>query len=231
MGRRLRAAGMTAAVAAAREVEVTRLDPESAEWVASLVATGASQKPALARLHGLVVRVASAEVRRRAAVGGLAGAEESDLAHRAADDAMLAILSKIESFRGESRFTTWAYRFVVLEVSNQLGRHYRAHAAIHWEAEDWDELPARLDAEPGSYAEQAELVAEVRRAVDGALTDHQRRAFVAIVLNGVPVDAAVGELGPNRNAIYKTVFEARVRIRRQLVSSGFLLPDAAGGRS
>jgi RNA polymerase sigma-70 factor (ECF subfamily) len=104
--------------------------------------------------------------------------------NRRPTDAMLAILGKLHSFRCESRFTTWAHRFVVLEVSGKLGRHYwRRHPADHLEAEDWDRQPA--GAGPGEDAEHAELVKAVRQAIDETLTEHQRRMFVAVVLNEV----------------------------------------------
>jgi RNA polymerase sigma-70 factor (ECF subfamily) len=198
-------------------------DDASAEWLSALTGTGAAREAGLARLHGLLVRVAVRELRRREAGAWVSGRELDDLAHQAADDAMLAILGKLSSFRGESRFTTWAYRFVVLEVSSKLGRHYwRQHPAEHLEAEDWDRLPDRLAAGPGDDAERAELVKAVRQAVDETLTDHQRRLFVAVVLNEVPLDAMVACLGTNRNAIYKAIFDARRKIRGFLVANGYL---------
>ena len=199
------------------------LDDASAEWISALRGTGAAREAGLARLHGLLVRVAVRELRRREAGAWISGRELDDLAHQAADDAMLAILGKLGTFRGESRFTTWAYRFVVLEVSSKLGRHYwRQHPAEHLEAEDWDRLPDRLGAGPGEDAEHAELVKAVRQAVEEALTEHQRRLFVAVVLNEVPLDALVARLGTKRNAVYKAVFDARRKIRGFLVANGYL---------
>jgi RNA polymerase sigma-70 factor (ECF subfamily) len=198
-------------------------DDASAEWLSALTGTGAAREAGLARLHGLLVRVAVRELHRREAGAWISGRELDDLAHQAAADAMLAILAKLGSFRGESRFTTWAYRFVVLEVSSKLGRHYwRRHPAEHLEAEDWDQLPDRLGADPGEGAEHAELVKAVRQAVDETLTEHQRRLFVAVVLNEVPLDALVARLGTNRNAIYKAIFDARRKVRGFLVANGYL---------
>jgi RNA polymerase sigma-70 factor, ECF subfamily len=199
------------------------LDDASAEWICALNGTGAVREAGLARLHGLLVRVAVRELRRREAAAGFSGRELDDLAQQAADDAMLAILGKLGSFRGESRFTTWAYRFVMFEVSSKLGRHYwRQHPAEHLEAEDWDRLPDRLGAGPGADTEQAELVKAVRQAVEETLTEHQRRLFVAVVLNEVPLDALVARLGTNRNAVYKVIFDARRKIRGYLVANGYL---------
>ena len=207
------------------------LDDASAEWLSALTGTGAAREAALARLHGLLVRVAASELRRRETGGWISGRELDDLAHQAAGDAMVAILGKLGSFRGESRFTTWAYRFVILEVSSKLGRHYwRQHPAVYLEAEDWDRLPDRLGADPVEHAGHAELVKAVRQAVEETLTEHQRRLFVAIVLNEVPLDALVAQLGTNRNAIYKAVFDARRKIRAFLVANGYL-GEGRPGRS
>lgn len=202
---------------------VVTLDDASAEWIRALGATGAEREAALGRLHALLVRVAVRELRRREAANGVHGRELDDLAQQAADDAMLAILVKLDLFRGESRFTTWAYRFVILEVSSKLGRHYwRRHPAEHLETAVWDRLPGRLGASPDEAAEHAELVKAVRRAVEETLTEHQRRLFVAVVLNEVPLDALVARLGTNRNAVYKVIFDARRKIRGYLVAHGYL---------
>jgi len=168
-------------------------------------------------------------MQRREARSGITGPELDDLAHQAAADAMVAILARLGTFRGESRFTTWAYRFVVLEVSASLGRHYWSrHPALSLDAESWDRLPGRLGEDPGDQAEHAEMIAAVRQAVSMTLTDHQRLLFVTVVLNGVPMDAAVAHFGINRNAIYKTVFDARRKIRAFLVANGYLEEKGRG---
>src|SRR5216683_3033294 len=103
------------------------LDEESREWLRCLSGTGrdgrgtAEREQALARLHDLLLRAASAELRRRSRPAGVEGRERDDLAHQAADDALLAITGKLDRFRGDSRFTTWAYKFVIFEVSAELG--------------------------------------------------------------------------------------------------------------
>jgi RNA polymerase sigma-70 factor (ECF subfamily) len=150
------------------------------------------------------------------------GQELDDVAHQAADDAMLAILAKLAGFRGESRFITWAYRFVILEVSSKLGRHYWRNPPIALDAGQWERLPDRFGIDPARHAEAAGIFAEVRRVVDDELTAHQRRVFVAIVVDGIPLDALAAELGLRRNAVYKVIFDARRKIRRALVAKGYL---------
>jgi RNA polymerase sigma-70 factor (ECF subfamily) len=198
---------------------VTRPDPDSAAWLRSLREDG---EDGVARLRELLLRVALKEVHRRAPRVRISGPELDDIAHQAATDAALAVLTKLDGFRGESRFTTWAYRFVVLEVSSKLGRHFWREEGVRLDVEAWERLPDRFGLEPDRQAEWGELVAALQRAVDEELTPHQRQLFVALVLEGVPLDALVVELGSNRNAIYKAVYDARRKLRSALVANGYL---------
>ena len=199
-----------------------RLDPDSRQWVRVLSGTGSQREAGLARLHELLLRIARAELQRRSGQFRITGPELDDLAYQAAADALLAIDLKRGQFRGESRFTTWAYKFVIFEVSAKIGRHFWAHPAVPMDAEDWDRLPGRLGPDPAREAERRELADAVRRAVDIQLTPRQRKVFVAIVLNGVPLDALVAELDSTRNAIYKTMFDARRKLRAALAANGYL---------
>jgi RNA polymerase sigma-70 factor (ECF subfamily) len=206
---------------------VRPLDPDSAGWLAALRGTGAEREAALGRLHAMLVRIAQGEVRRRAPRLQLAGPELDDLAYQAAADALIAITGKLGQFRGESRFTTWAYRFVILEVSAKVGRHFWSRPGVRMDAEDWDRLPAVFGFGPAEEAEWRDLLAALRRAVDEDLTARQRTVFVALVLNGVPLDALVIELNSSRNAIYKMMFDARRKLRAALAANGYLhdVPD------
>jgi RNA polymerase sigma-70 factor (ECF subfamily) len=204
------------------------LDDESREWLRCLADHGQDgrgrieRERCLAQLHGMLVRAARAELRRRSGPAPIEGHEREDMAHQAAGDAMLAIIRKLGEFRGESRFTTWAYKFVVLEVSAQLGRRFRRHSAVQIGDEAWDRIPDRLGVDPARHAESAELAEALRAAVEGSLSERQRRVFVALVVEGIPLDALTVELGSTRNAIYKTMFDARRKIRAHLIAHGYL---------
>ena len=202
-----------------------RLDPESAEWCRVLSGTGPRREAALARLHGMLVRIARSEVRRRAPRLHITGPELDDLAYQAAADALVAITGKLGQFRGESRFTTWAYKFVIFEVSAKIGRHFWRHPAVPFDSEDWDRLPDRFGFNPAQQVEWRDLLAALHRAVDDKLTARQRAVFVAIVLNNVPLDTLVIELDTNRNAIYKTLFDARRKLRAALAANGYIGDD------
>jgi len=133
--------------------------PVPDEWVGALSAAGVERDRATARLHEMLLRVARAEARRRSGQLRICGPELDDLAHQAAGDAVLAIIAKIGEFRGESRFTTWAYKFVILEVSGKIGRHFWRNPGVPLGAEDWERLPERFGFEPAQEAEWRDLLA------------------------------------------------------------------------
>jgi RNA polymerase sigma-70 factor (ECF subfamily) len=195
------------------------LDRESAAWLDAL---DSEPEDSYARLHGLLLRIARGEVRRRGPAAGIDGPELDDLAHHAAADALVSIQRKLPEFRGESRFTTWAYRFVIFEVSTKIGRHFWRRPHTPFDSEDWSRLPDRFGLDPARETEWRDLISALRLAVDDVLTARQRQVFVAVVLNGIPGDALMHELGTTRNAIYKTLYDARRKLRAQLVSAGHL---------
>jgi RNA polymerase sigma-70 factor, ECF subfamily len=198
------------------------LDADSSGWVRALSEPGDERERAAARLHEMLLRVARGEVHRRSGRLRVSGPELDDLAHQAAADAVVAIIAKIGQFRGESRFTTWAYKFVILEVSAKIGRHFWRNPPVPLDAEDWDKLPDRFGFDPADQAEWQDLLAALRRAVDTELSPRQRQVFVAIMVNAVPLDALVIELKSNRNAIYKTMFDARRKLRAALAANGYM---------
>ena len=195
---------------------------ENCAWVRDLSSAGDRRELASRRLYEILLRAARAEAGRRATRLRLAGPELDDLAHQAAADALLAICGKIETFRGDCKFTTWAYKFVIFDVAAKVNRHFWQRAGVAFDEEDWDRLPARLGIEPESHAESRDLMTAVHRAVDENLTAKQRMVFVALVLNGMPTDVLADQLGATHNAIYKMMFDARRKLRAALVDAGYL---------
>ncbi len=209
------------------------MDVDSARWVRALAADSPACEATTGELHALLLRAAHAEATRRSGYSGVAGVELDDVATQAASDAVLSILRRLDSFRGDSRFTTWAYKFVIYEVSSKLTRHAWRREGAHLEPEAWERLPDALGVAPDEAAEARELVQAVRSGVDRVLTPHQRRVFVAIVVDATPLDALVEQLGTNRNAIYKVMFDARRKLRTHLEEQGYgeLLEGPAGARA
>ncbi len=208
---------------------VQGLDAASQEWVAGLQSSGPGHEDCVSALHGVLLRVARHEVARRAGALRLRGPELEDVAQQATDDALMSIRAKVAAFRGESRFTTWAYRFVMFEVSTKMGRHFWRERRASMDDDGWDRLPESWSSGPDAQSLHRELFAALRRAIDEDLTALQRRVFVAIALNEVPMDAFARELGANRNAVYKTLFDARRKLRASLVAAGYQPPYVSSG--
>jgi RNA polymerase sigma-70 factor, ECF subfamily len=198
------------------------------DWVSALSVPGPERDAALRDLHGLLVHAARRQVHRMGGVCAVRGAANLDeLANQAADEALVAILRKLHTFEGRSRFTTWAYKFAVLHAANAV----RAAAWRDREIElDGLELVADAAPQPGQYAEARDLAEMVRNLLDTVLTPHQRRVVVALVVDDVPIDVLADRLSSNRNALYKTLHDARVRIRAALRAEG-LLDDPVGDAS
>jgi RNA polymerase sigma-70 factor, ECF subfamily len=204
-----------------RDHAVTEIaaDPSSS-LLADLRAGGRTQQLAVERLHALLVRAARFEVaRRRPALPHLRGDELDDIAMEAADDAAVSVLRRLDEFRGESRFTTWAYKFALLEAAVKLRKRAWQGREIPLEPEEWTGLSAG-DPAPDVSAEQRELLALLQQAIRDALTPHQRQILVAIALNGVPIDVLAERLNTTRGALYKALHDARRKLREHLEEEG-----------
>jgi RNA polymerase sigma-70 factor (ECF subfamily) len=199
------------------------LDPDSREWLRGLRTHGREHDEAVARLHALLLRAARFEcARRRPALPHLRGNDLDDIANQAADDALVSILGRLDSFRGASRFTTWAYKFALLEAAVKLRRRAWQGREIPLEPETWS-LFSSAGVEPDESAEQSELLETLQQAIGDVLTPHQRRVLVALALNGVPIDVLAERLNTNRNALYKTLHDARRKLRAHLEDVGLSL--------
>jgi RNA polymerase sigma-70 factor, ECF subfamily len=204
----------------------TPLDDASRAWLADLRSTGATRDAAVARLHALLLRAARFEVsRRRPTLPHLRGNELDDIALEAADDALMSVLARLDDFRGASRFTTWVYKFALLEAAVKLRKRAWQGREVPIEPEAWDLLSGDIGT-PAVAAEQHELVRAVQAAIETELTPHQRRVLVALALNGVPIDVLGDRLGTSRGALYKTLHDARRKLRAHLDQQGFDLEEA-----
>jgi RNA polymerase sigma-70 factor (ECF subfamily) len=202
-------------------------DAESRAWLDDLSADDSRRQAAQRRLHGLLLRAARFEIkRRRATLPYLRGGDLDDLAHQSADDALLAILGKLEEYRGEARFTTWAYKFALLEAAVKLRRRAWQGREIPLEPEHWSLLAAQGES-PESGAEGREVLSSIGEAMQTVLTPHQREVLVAVAVNGVPIDVLAERLNTTRGALYKTVHDARKKLRLHLADRGLALGGIA----
>jgi RNA polymerase sigma-70 factor (ECF subfamily) len=201
------------------------LDAESRDWLRALRAGEPGREEAVARLHALLLRAARFEVaRRRPGLPHLRGGELDDIALEAADDALVSVLRRLDTFRGLSRFTTWAYKFALLEAAVKLRKRAWQGRELPLEPESWA-LFAADGLAPEAEAEQRELLGAIQAAIAEVLTPYQRRVLVALALNGVPIDVLAERTGTTRGALYKALHDARRKLRRHLAERGFPLDD------
>ena len=209
-----------AAALALNPVPAGLLDDESRVWLHDLRAQGPVREAAVERLHALLLRAARFEVaRRRPGLPHLRGDEFGEIALEAADDALMSVLARLDDFRGASRFSTWVYKFALLEAAVKLRKRAWQGREVPLEQESWD-LLSSAGLGPAGAAEQSELLAALQDGI-GALTPHQRRVLVALAVNGVPIDVLADRLNTNRGALYKTLHDARRNLRTYLTSRGF----------
>ena len=198
----------------------TLVDRDSSLWLERLNSQGAERQSAIAELHRLLVRAATFEVnRRRATFPHLRGGDLADLAEQSADDALIAILGKLDDFRGESRFETWAYKFALYEAAATVRKRGWQGREIPLSAEEWP-LIADQRARPDRDAEMTELLTAIRHEIEHGLSRHQREVLIALALNGVPIDVLADRLNTTRGALYKTLHDARQNLRRRLAARG-----------
>ena len=196
------------------------IDQESAEWLRDLQGSAAAREHATARLHELLIRVARGEAsRRRGTLPGRAIEEVDDLCVQAASDALMAVLAKLDTYRGAARFTTWACKFAIFETSTRLRRHAWRQRKVELDNTIWDRLPdAALPVL--QRLENDQLIVALHRAVEDHLTERQRFIFQSVTMDDVPIDVLAERLGTSRGAIYKTLHDARAKLRRALIEAG-----------
>jgi len=190
------------------------------DWPNRLEAGAPRREEAIGELHALLLRAARFEIeRRRAQLPHLRGDDWDDLAHQSADDALVALLGKLDQFRGESRFSTWAYKFALLEASVKVRRRAWQGREIPVEEEAWAALAGRD--RTGKNVERMELLGALREEIEGSLSPRQREVLVAVALNDVPIDVLAERLQSTRGALYKTLHDARRKLRAALGARGF----------
>jgi RNA polymerase sigma-70 factor (ECF subfamily) len=174
------------------------LSGDDRAWIAALRGPAGPRERALSELHSLLLRAARFELsRRRGQLQHLSAPDIDDLGMQAADDALMAILGKLDGFRGMSRFTTWAYKFALLEAGVKARRRAWEGREIAVDEETWPEF---ADARRSAHEclEDAELLRALRDGVRSSLTPHQREVFSALALNGIPIDVLAERLNATR---------------------------------
>ena len=194
------------------------------EWLAALSEPGPEREAALADLRTFLIRGLGYAMADRPQV------TEADV-EGFVQDALLKILDSLDSFRGESRFTTWAQRIAVHEAFTELRRK-------RWDDVSLEEMLARYegdftpsvltspDPSPEARVAQQRLLEMVERLIVEELTDRQRQAIIGVVFAGMPTEEVARRMGTNRNALYKLMHDARQRLKRRMQAEGISLEDA-----
>jgi RNA polymerase sigma-70 factor (ECF subfamily) len=201
--------------------------PSDETWLVDLAGDGPAGQLALRRLHGILLRASRHQVwRLRDLLPGAGAGELEDLAQQAADDALVSVLRQLATFQGRARFTTWAYKFGILHAGVTVRRQAWRHREVHL-----PDTVAMIDTSPtpADLSETAQLARAVEAAIATALTPHQRRVTLALLVEEVPIDVLADRLGTTRNALYKTLHDARRRLRATLAAAGHL--DVSTDRS
>jgi len=193
------------------------MDAPSAEWLEVLRGEGSIREDGQSRLHRVLLGVAHGEARRRTPLlPAHTVSELDDLCMQAAGDALMAVLRKLDRFQGLSRFSTWASKFVVLEISSRLRRHAWRGRRIEWSDSSWERLQ---DSTPtaAQALEQREQFEHFRQAMARELTERQRIILTAATLEEIPIDVLAERMGSSRGAIYKVLHDARTKLREVLM--------------
>jgi RNA polymerase sigma-70 factor (ECF subfamily) len=190
------------------------------EWLAAL--RGPNSDEALAELRVVLVRGL------RVALGGQANRVESSV-EDFAQEALIKILGNLDSFRGESRFTTWAQKICVRTAFAEMRRSRWRDVSLEEVVMSRPEESAAADPQldPERAATQTMIMAEFRRFIDEELTERQRTALVA-ALGGMSLEAVADRIGTNRNALYKLLHDARKRLRRRMTAERLSPQDVLG---
>lgn len=198
------------------EVPITPRD----DLLDRLRSEGHRHQTATRELHAMLLRAARYELgRRSAALAHVHGEDPEDLALQAADDAFVAVMAKLDQFRGDSRFSTWAYKFALYEAAVRVRRRAWQHREVIIDSESWLALGDHA-AGPEGRLDQAELLQAIRALIDTELTPRQRDVLISLTIQGVPIDVLAERLGSTRGALYKTLHDARRKLRKELTAAG-----------
>jgi len=204
-----------------------RNDRSNEEWLADLRGTAEQQSAALNDLRSRLKRSIHYYLsQERSDLRDLAQKELMTMAEDLAQDATLRVVDNLDNFRGESRFTTWANKIAIrLAISDLRRARYRDFSLDQITADgdflsEEASLTGTAPPSPEKSAERDDVISKIDRALDEALTERQKQALVAVALNGVPMDIIAEQMGTNRNALYKLIYDARRNLRNYLESQG-----------
>lgn len=197
------------------------------DWLKDLNASGDQQVEAIADLRAILLRGSLYCLNRNlTALASLGQNEVLQMAEDCAQDALMAVLEHLPEFRGESKFTTWAYKFSINIALLSVRREWRKGVSLdqfqdHSEPVEWFSPDHHDVNNPDHSLLQQEIFEAIRETIRKELTEKQRQVLKWIVFDEVPMDVVVQHLQSNRNTVYKLLHDARLKLKRRLLMEGF----------
>jgi RNA polymerase sigma-70 factor, ECF subfamily len=197
------------------------------EWIADLRAGGDRQAQALEDLRAIILRGLPYAIEGRLDPNS---PEAEALAEEVVQETLMRVLEYLDSFEGRSQFTTWAHKIAVRAALTELRRvRWREVPLPEMEMDDdgdasYREIPD-TEASPEEQVSQAEMMKRVNRIITEELTEKQRQALMAVAMQGFPLEEAARRMGTNRNALYKMMHDARLRLKKRMEREGFTAQD------
>jgi RNA polymerase sigma-70 factor (ECF subfamily) len=199
------------------------------QWVSDLRAGGSRREAALAGLRAEILYGLPFALQNWLAPDD---PRFSALTEEVAQETLLRVLAHLDSFEGRSQFTTWAHKIAVRVALTELRRRKWREVSLEslLEGETDNTAPRRrarnaATTSPERVVEKAEMLEQVRRIIDEELTDRQRLAMTAVALKGMPLEEVARRMGTERNALYKLLHDARLRLKRRLALDGLVIGE------
>ena len=203
-------------------------DRTNEEWLADLRSPGEVKESALADLRAIILSGLPYALSNYLSPDN---PQFQSLTEEVAQDTLLRVMSHLDTFEGRSKFTTWvhkiAVRIALTELRRRRWRDFSLDSMVE-ENEDGFSFPSLLEdasANPDALTEQNDMLSRVGRLIDEELTEKQRQAMVATTIEGVPLEEVARQMGMKRNALYKLLHDARLRLKQRLAKEGVTPED------
>lgn len=203
-------------------------DRTNEEWLADLRTAGEAKETALADLRAIILAGLPYALSNYLSPDN---PQFQSLTEEVAQETLLRVMSHLDTFEGHSKFTTWvhkiAVRIALTELRRRRWRDFSLDSLVE-ENEEGFSFPSLLEdasANPDALTEQSDMLSRVGRLIDEELTEKQRQAMVATTIQGVPLEEVARQMGMKRNALYKLLHDARLRLKQRLAKEGLTPED------
>ena len=206
----------------------TMIDRTNEEWIADLKSEGDQKEAALADLRAVIASGLPYALSKYLSPDN---PQFQSLAEEVTQDTLLRVLDHLDTFEGRSRFTTWvhkiAVRIALTELRRRRWRDFSLDSLIE-ENEEGVSFPSLMidpSPNPDTLTQQNDMMMRVGRLINEELTEKQRQAMVATAIEGVPLEEVARRMDMNRNALYKLLHDARLRLKKRLANEGLTVDD------